>query len=59
MEPAEKTELIKLAFNHISKNSTQKWVSSVLKDLKLAYSPISITYYLGGFNLINDIRFIH
>jgi hypothetical protein len=57
MEPAEKSELIKLAFHHVSKTSADKWATSFLKDLKLAFSPTQISYYLGNFNLINNLRF--
>jgi trehalose 6-phosphate synthase len=47
MSPAEKEELMKQAVSYLEKASTSKWVDSFLKDLKIAYKPRSISYYLG------------
>ena len=36
-----------LAYQYIKKNSVTKWVDGFLKDLKLAYQPVQVSYYLG------------
>ncbi len=54
----EKADLIKQALTYIEKNSTQKWVESFLKDLKLAYKPTSISYFLG-INVAHQFRLIN
>lgn len=47
MSSQEKEELMKQAISYLDKASTSKWVDSFLKDLKIAYRPRSISYYLG------------
>lgn len=59
MEKQEKEELMNLTYNYVRKNSTSKWVNSFLKDLKLAYTPTSVSYYLGLNMDENNMRFIH
>ena len=50
--------MIKQAYSYVSKTSTFKWVDSFLKDLKIAYKPTSVSYFLGltvgfDFRIIN------
>lgn len=59
MQPIEKEELMKQAISYIQKTSTTKWVESFLKDLKIAYKPKSVSYYLGDQPINNDSRLIH
>jgi trehalose-6-phosphate synthase len=48
MSLKEKEDLMKQAMAYAEKTSTSKWVESFLKDLKIAYKPNSLSYYLGG-----------
>ena len=38
---------MKQAYSYVQKTSTTKWVEAFLKDLKYAYKPSSMSYYLG------------
>lgn len=58
MSPPEKEELMKQAVAYIEKASTSKWVDSFLKDLRIAYKPRSVSYYLGEQSLGVDSRVI-
>jgi hypothetical protein len=48
MSSQEKEELMRQAVSYLEKASTSKWVDSYLRDLKIAYKPRSVSYYLGG-----------
>lgn len=58
MSSKEKEELMKQAVNYLEKASTSRWVDSFLKDLKIAYKPRSVSYYLGDQSLGVDTRVI-
>ena len=58
MSPSEKEELMKQSISYLEKASTSKWVDSFLKDLKIAYKPRSVSYYLGEQSIGYDTRVI-
>jgi len=61
MTSIEKAELMKQAYSYVQRNSTTKWVDAFLKDLKQAYKPSSVSYYLGEQSVTLDfsVRVIH
>ena len=59
MSPNEKEDLMKSAIAYLDKASTSKWVDSFLKDMRIAYKPRSVSYYLGEQRIGFDSRVIH
>jgi trehalose-6-phosphate synthase len=47
LTPEEREEKMKLAYQYVKRNSVTKWTEEFLKDLKLAYQPVQVSYYLG------------
>jgi hypothetical protein len=47
LTPEEKEANMKLAYKYVKRNSVTKWTEGFLKDLKLAYQPVQVSYYLG------------
>ena len=47
-----------MAYSYVQKTSIHKWVELFLKDLKLAYKPTTVSYYLG-LSVGLDFRIIH
>ena len=43
----------KLAYKYIAKKSVSEWTQGFLTDLKLAYQPVDMSYFLG-FNFQDD-----
>ena len=58
MSSNDKEDLMKQAVSFLEKASTSKWVDSFLKDLKIAYKPRSVSYYLGDQHLNDSSRVI-
>ena len=58
MSPSEKEDMMKQAVSQLEKASTSRWVDSFLKDLKIAYKPRSVSYYLGEQRIGYDTRVI-
>eukprot|EP00347_Sterkiella_histriomuscorum_P002755 403366928 len=61
MTPLEKGDLMRQAYGYVQRTSTSKWVESFLRDLKYAYKPSSMSYYLGdqNINMAYNMRVIH
>ena len=47
LTPDEKYQNMMLAYQYVKRNSVTKWTEGFLRDLKLAYQPIQVCYYLG------------
>lgn len=47
LTPEEREERMKLAYQYVKRNSVSKWTEEFLKDLKQAYQPVQVSYYLG------------
>lgn len=47
LTPEEREENMKLAYQYVKNNSVTKWTEEFLKDLKLSYQPVEVSYYLG------------
>lgn len=47
-EGDEKLDMMNQALRYLESTSVNKWVLSFLKDLKIAYKPGAINYYLGA-----------
>lgn len=58
MTKEEKEEQANMAYSYVQKTSIHKWVELFLKDLKLAYKPTTVSYYLG-LSVGLDFRIIH
>ena len=58
LSSSDKEDLMKQAVSYLDKASTSKWVDSFLKDLKIAYKPRSVSYYLGDQSIGIDSRVI-
>ena len=47
------------AIHYLQKTSSTKWVESFLREMKIAYKPQLVTYYLGAdYNITLDLRVI-
>lgn len=58
MSKEEKLEQAKMAYSYVHKTPNIKWVEMFLKDLKIAYKPTTVSYYLG-LSVGLDFRIIH
>jgi trehalose-6-phosphate synthase len=47
LTPEDREENMKLAYSYIKRNSVTRWTEEFLKELKLAYIPVEVSYYLG------------
>lgn len=48
MSETERLEMFEQATHYLDKHSTLKWARSFLTDLKKAYQPTSLCYYMGA-----------